>query len=75
MWNSCDNTQLPFSAHNTDLLDRELLRVSEVGIVNKNLKHGSTLKRLCDFNGVRNATNFRKQYLEGRFAGIPFPYL
>jgi hypothetical protein len=69
------NAQLVFSAHNTDLLDRELLRVSEVGIVNKNLKHGSVLKRLCDFEGVRNVTNFRKQYLEGRFAGIPFPYL
>ena len=69
------NAQLVFSAHNTDLLDRELLRVSEVGIVNKNLKHGSVLKRLCDFEGVRNVTNFRRQYLEGRFAGIPFPYL
>lgn len=67
--------QLVFSAHNTDLLDRELLRVSEVGIVNKNLKHGSVLKRLCDFEGVRNVTNFRRQYLEGRFSGIPFPYL
>ena len=69
------NAQLIFSAHNTDLLDRELLRVSEVGIVNKNLKHGSVLKRLSDFKGVRNVTNFRKQYLEGRFSGIPFPYL
>ncbi len=69
------NAQLVFSAHNTDLLDRELLRVSEVGIVNKNLKHGSRLKRLCDFEGIRNVTNFRKQYLEGRFSGIPFPYL
>ncbi|MCR4575895.1 MAG: ATP-binding protein [Lentisphaeria bacterium] len=69
------NAQLVFSAHNTDLLDRDLLRVSEVGIVNKNLKHGSALKRLCDFEGVRNVTNFRRQYLEGRFSGIPFPYL
>ncbi len=70
-----NNAQLIFSAHNTDLLDRELLRVSEVGIVNKNLKRGSVLKRLSDFKGVRNVTNFRKQYLEGRFSGIPFPYL
>ena len=69
------NAQLVFSAHNTDFLDRELLRVSEVGIVNKNLKHGSVLKRLCDFEGVRNVTNFRRQYLEGRFSGIPFPSL
>ncbi|MGN0867667.1 MAG: ATP/GTP-binding protein [Oligosphaeraceae bacterium] len=70
-----NNAQLLFSAHNTDLLDRELLRVSEVGIVNKTLKQGTMLRRLCDFKGVRNVTNFRKQYLEGRFSGIPFPYV
>ncbi len=69
------NAQLVFSAHNTDLLDHELLRVSEVGIINKNKISGSTLKRLSDFEGIRNVTNFRKQYLEGRFSGIPFPYL
>lgn len=68
-------SQLIFTAHNTDLLDRELLRVSEVGIVNKTLQKGTTVKRLSDFEGLRNVSNFRKQYLEGRFSGIPFPYL
>jgi uncharacterized protein len=67
--------QLLFSAHNTDLLDHNLLRVSEVAIINKNLRHGTTVKRLCEFEGLRNVNNFRKRYLEGGFSGIPFPYL
>jgi len=67
--------QLIFTAHNTDLLEAEILRVSEVGIVNKNLEHGTTLRRLSDFEGIRNVLNFRKKYLNGEFAGIPFPYI
>jgi len=67
--------QLIFTAHNTDLLEAEILRVSEVGIVSKNLKHGTTLTRLSEFDGIRNVLNFRKKYLNGEFAGIPFPYI
>lgn len=67
--------QLIFTAHNTDLLDAEILRVSEVGIVSKNLKKGTTLARLSDFDGIRNVSNFRKGYLNGEFSGIPFPYI
>lgn len=67
--------QLIFTAQNTELLEEELLRISEVAIVSKNLKNGSTLHRICDFADIKNTTNFRKQYLQGRFSGIPFPYL
>jgi AAA15 family ATPase/GTPase len=67
--------QLIFTAHNTDLLDAEILRVSEVGIASKNLAHGTTLTRLSEFQGIRNVLNFRKKYLSGEFSGIPFPYI
>lgn len=67
--------QLIFSSHSTDILEGKHLRLSEVGIVSKTPKHGTTCKRLAEFKGVRNVTNFRKQYLDGAFAGIPFPYL
>jgi len=67
--------QLIFTAHNTDLLEAEILRVSEVGIVSKNLAHGTTIARLSEFDGIRNVLNFRKKYLNGEFAGIPFPYI
>ncbi len=69
------NAQLVFTTHNTDLLDNDLLRVSEIGIITKTLKSGSTIKRVSDFEGVRNVTNFRKQYLRETYTGIPFPYI
>lgn len=69
------NAQLIFTAHNTDILDDDFMRVSEVGIINKNKIDGSTIKRLAEFKEIRNVTNFRKQYLEGSFSGIPFPYI
>lgn len=67
--------QLIFTAHNTDILDGNRLRISEVGIVNKTPMKGTTCKRLVEFDGIRNITNFRKQYLDGAFDGIPFPYI
>jgi AAA15 family ATPase/GTPase len=69
------NAQLIFSAHNTDLLDGDILRISEIGFVNKTTKKGTTIQRLVEFSDVRNVTNFRKRYLSGEFDGIPFPYL
>lgn len=65
--------QLIFTAHNTELLDGDELRLSEVGIVTKTAQNGTTLRRLCDFEGVRNVKNFRLGYLDGYFSGIPFP--
>lgn len=67
--------QLIFTVHNTDILDAALLRISEVGIISKTSQDGSTLSRISDFAGVGNIASFRKQYLTGRFSGIPFPYI
>lgn len=67
------NAQLIFTAHNTELLDGDELRLSEVGIVTKTAQDGTQLRRLCDFEGVRNVKNFRLGYLDGYFSGIPFP--
>lgn len=67
--------QLIFTVHNTDILDANLLRVSEVGIISKTLEKGTALSRISDFKGVGNIENFRRQYLTGSFSGIPFPYI
>ncbi len=69
------NAQLIFTAHNTDLLDSDILRISEIGFINKTLKKGTTIQRLVEFKNIRNISNFRKRYLQGEFNGIPFPYL
>ena len=69
------NAQLIFTAHDATPLEDDLMRVSEIGIVDKTLASGTTFKRLCDFDDVRNVTNFRKRYLAGAYSGIPFPYI
>lgn len=69
------NAQLIFTTHNTDIMDQDMMRVSEIGIVNKTLKKGTTFRRVSDFEEIRNVTNFRKQYLDGNFSGIPHPYI
>ena len=69
------NAQLIFTIQCADILDMDILRVSEVAVVNKNLKSGSTFKRISDFKGIRNTMDFRKMYLKGEFSGIPFPYI
>ena len=69
-----NNAQLIFTTHCSDLLENGLLRTSEVAIVNKTKKDGSSIERLSDSN-VRNITNFRKVYLQGMFGGIPQAYI
>lgn len=61
------NAQLIFTAHNTDILDNDLLRVSEIDIVRKTLKDGTKLRNIAEFQSIRNVSNFRKQYLQGVF--------
>lgn len=67
--------QLILTAHNTELLESSNLRTSQVAIVTKTSQQGTLVRRLCDFDGVRNVQNFRKTYLEGAFSGIPFPII
>lgn len=71
--------QLCFATHCTDILDDSVLRMSEVAIVTKNIKIGTLIRRLSDIKRegveIRNVTDFRKQYLDGFYAGIPYPAL
>lgn len=69
------NAQLIFTANNTDLLDADLLRVSEIGIVSKTLRRGSTITRISDYKDMRSGMDFRRHYLHGAFHGVPNPYI
>lgn len=71
------NAQLIFTCHATDILSEEVFRISEVSFISKNLKDGSTTKRISDFKDkdIRNVTDFRKLYWNGVFGGIPYPYI
>lgn len=67
--------QLIFTTQMTDIMDDEILRLSEVAIVSKNRFTGSKIRRLIDLKkggeDIRNVTNFRKHYLEGHYSGVP----
>lgn len=74
-----NGAQLCFATHCTDILDESVMRMSEVGIVAKNIKTGTFIRRLSDLKRdgakIRNVTDFRKQYLDGFYSGIPYPAL
>lgn len=70
-----NNAQLIFTAHNTDILDDEILRVSEIAFASKNISSGTVIRRASSFKGLRNVNNFRKKYLNGEFSAIPYPYI
>jgi len=67
--------QLVFSANSTELLADELLRVSEIGIISKTLDGGTAIKRVSSFSGQDYAHDFRDNYLNNRYGGVPFPHL
>lgn len=67
--------QLVCSSHNTDLLDAPFIQKSEIAFFEKTKKKGSCVSRLSEIEGVRSLSKFRCDYLEGRFSGIPFPYI
>jgi AAA15 family ATPase/GTPase len=66
--------QLISTLHNTDILENNTYKMSEFSFVNKNLKKGSFIKRLSDFEDIRNDMNFRDRYLNGLYSAIPYPY-
>ena len=67
--------QLVCSSHNTDLLDAPFIQKCEIAFFEKTKKNGSVVARLSEIEGVRSLSSFRTDYLEGRFSGIPFPYI
>lgn len=70
-----NNAQLIFTAHNTDILDDDILRVSEICFTSKNIEDGTVIRKASSFKGIRNVNNFRKKYLHGEFSAIPYPYI
>jgi len=63
--------QMIVTTHETHLLDQDLLRRDEIWFVEKDKKQQTRLYSLVDLN-VRNDVRLEKDYLQGRFGGIPF---
>jgi AAA15 family ATPase/GTPase len=64
--------QLVFVTHDTNLLDKDLLRRDQIYFVEKDLKGQSSLYSLFDFKGVRNDAAIEKNYIQGKYGAIPF---
>lgn len=63
--------QMLFTTHDPLLLDQDLLRRDEIWFIDKHEDGHSELTSLSDFEGVRADKDIRKNYLIGRFAGVP----
>ena len=72
-FNGCggDRRQLIVTSHESNLLDRKLLRRDEIWFAEKNQKGSTSLYSLADFQ-PRKDLKFDKHYLRGRFGAIPF---
>lgn len=74
LFNSPDNisTQLIFTTHDTNLLSADLLRRDQIEFIEKDKYGASHIYSLAEFKGVRNDSNFEKDYINGRYGAIPF---
>lgn len=63
--------QLIFTTHDSNLLDRKLLRRDQIYFVEKDRFGASKLYSLAEFK-VRKDVNYEINYLSGRYGAIPF---
>lgn len=65
------SAQLIFSTHDISLIDRDLLRLDQIFIADKNMEGVSNISRLSDFKGITKVKSLQKWYTLGMFKGIP----
>ena len=65
------NAQLIFITHDTNLLNNKFFRRDQIWFMEKNQYGAADLYSLVDFK-VRNDASFEKDYIAGKYGGIPF---
>jgi len=66
--------QLVFATHDSTLMDQTLLRRDQIWLVEKNKNGASQLRSLYDLDPderPRNTEAFQRNYLAGRYGGVP----
>jgi len=66
-----NGAQLVFVTHDTNLLDKSLLRRDQIWFAEKDKFASTHLVSLVEFK-PRNDAAYEKNYLQGRYGGIPF---
>ena len=64
-------SQLIVATHDTSLIDREVLRRDQVYFVEKDVHGATKLSTLAEYK-PRKETPYDKNYLDGKYGGIPF---
>ena len=64
--------QLVFTTHDTSILDRDVLRVDQIWLCERNDRLETTIFPLSDFQPRQGVENLRRAYLSGRFGALPF---
>ncbi|MFA7230415.1 MAG: ATP-binding protein [Victivallaceae bacterium] len=72
-----NNAQLIFATHDSNLLNKDMLRRDQIWFAEKNHGEATELYSLIDYilddkNKVRNDASYGKDYLNGRYGAIPF---
>ncbi len=65
------NVQLLFTSHDTNLMSPSIMRRDQFYFSEKEANDGTKLYSLADLRGIRNDSDFAKQYLAGFYGGIP----
>lgn len=63
--------QLIFTSHDTNLLDPAILRRDQIYFTEKSIYDESILYSLADLKGIRNNSDFARQYLAGFYGALP----
>ena len=67
-----NNAQLIVATHDTNLLDKDLLRRDQIWFSEKDKYGASYLTSLVEYK-VRNDASFEKDYIMGKYGAIPLP--
>jgi AAA15 family ATPase/GTPase len=64
-------SQLIFTTHDVLLMDQDLLRRDEMWVAERDAQGQSQLFSFAEYKELRNDTDIRKRYLQGRLGGTP----
>lgn len=63
--------QLLFTSHDVNLLNPDLLRRDQIYFTEKSVVEETVLYSLADLKGIRNNSDFARQYLAGFYGALP----
>ena len=67
-----NNAQIVFVTHNTQIMNRRMLRRDQIYFVEKDKYGESELYSLLDYKKVRNDASYDKDYLLGKYGAVPY---